>query len=102
MCAIKKKIMEDRKLNCFETFKVFSIQPCIVWEDDISDSDICLNFYTIRKLRDFRTKCKSEILWRLIFLYFQFSLENIMFIPDYYKFTGKYDCMKIGNMFCLN
>ena len=39
------------------------IQPCIVWEDDISDSDICLNFYTIRKLRDFRTKCNTEILY---------------------------------------
>ena len=29
---------------------------CTVWEDDISDSDICLNFYTIRKLRDFSNK----------------------------------------------
>ena len=42
---------------------MFSIQPCIVWEDDISDSDICLNFYTIRKLRDFHTKCNTEILY---------------------------------------
>ena len=47
---------------------MLSIKPHTMLEDDISDSDIFLNFYTIRKLRDFRTKYNTEILWRLIFL----------------------------------
>ena len=61
------KIIGNLILRVFLRRYVFD--PISVWEDDISDSDICLNFYTIRKLRDFRTKlCNTEILWRLIFL----------------------------------